>query len=103
MGKNPACPYNGLFASWVIDGKTRETNSIPAGPYQQTDKIQVSFVVVQNPGHFNLHRFGAYDLFQDLRCAGELCGLVACRGPGSRLISIASARHSVAASFWSPL
>jgi uncharacterized protein len=28
-------------------------------------KIQVPFVVAQNPGHFNLHQFGAYDLFQN--------------------------------------
>jgi predicted acyl esterase len=25
----------------------------------------VPFVVVQNPGHFNLHQFGAYDLFEN--------------------------------------
>jgi uncharacterized protein len=65
MGKDPARAYNELFASWVIDGKTRQTHSIPPGPYQQMDKIQVPFVVVQNPGHFNLHQFGAYDLFQN--------------------------------------
>jgi hypothetical protein len=38
-----------LFASWVIDGKTRETNSIPAGPYQQMDEIQVPFPVRLHP------------------------------------------------------
>jgi putative CocE/NonD family hydrolase len=65
LGKAPARAFNELFASWVIDGKTRETNSIPAGPYQQMDKIAVPFVVVQNPGHLNLHQFGAYDLFQN--------------------------------------
>jgi predicted acyl esterase len=54
-----------LFASWVLDGKTRATNSIPAGPSGSLDKITVPFVVVQNPGHFNLHQFGAYDLFQN--------------------------------------
>jgi uncharacterized protein len=29
------------------------------------DRITVPFVVVQNPGHFNLHQFGAYDLFEN--------------------------------------
>jgi hypothetical protein len=38
-----------LFASWVIDGKTRETNSIPAGPYQQMDEIQGPFPVRLHP------------------------------------------------------
>jgi uncharacterized protein len=29
------------------------------------DKIRAPFVVVQNPGHLNLHQFGAYDLFEN--------------------------------------
>jgi uncharacterized protein len=36
----------------------------PPGPYQEMDKIQAPFVV-QNPGHLNLHQFGAYDLFEN--------------------------------------
>jgi uncharacterized protein len=65
MKKSPAPPYRELFASWVIDGKTRDTNSIPSGPYNRMDTITVPFAVVQNPGHFNLHQFGAYDLFEN--------------------------------------
>lgn len=63
--KKPSKEMRELFASWVLDGKTRKTNSIPAGPSGSLDRIQVPFVVVQNPGHFNLHQFGAYDLFQN--------------------------------------
>jgi uncharacterized protein len=65
MKKTPARSYRELFASWVIDGKTRDTNSIPDGPYNKMDNITVPFVVVQNPGHFNVHQFGAYDLFEN--------------------------------------
>jgi uncharacterized protein len=63
--KPPARAYKELFANVVIDGKTRETNQIPSGPYLAMDQIRVPFVVVQNPGHLNLHQFGAYDLFEN--------------------------------------
>jgi uncharacterized protein len=65
MKKPPTRAYKKLFAQVVIDGKTRETNPMPPGPYQEMDKIQAPFVVVQNPGHLNLHQFGAYDLFEN--------------------------------------
>jgi putative CocE/NonD family hydrolase len=71
MKKPPERPYQELFASWVLDGKTRETNTIPAGPYQVMDQITVPFVAVQNPGHFNLHQFGAYDLFENAATPGN--------------------------------
>jgi uncharacterized protein len=63
--KPPARAYKELFANLVIDGKTRETNEIPPGPYHEMDKIRAPFVVVQNPGHLNLHQFGAYDLIEN--------------------------------------
>jgi uncharacterized protein len=62
--KTPSRKIGELFASWVLDGKTRRTNTIPAGPSGSLNRIHVPFVVVQNPGHFNLHQFGAYDLFE---------------------------------------
>jgi uncharacterized protein len=65
MNTAPTRAYRELFANLVIDGKTRETNAMPAGPYEQMDMIQVPFVVVQNPGHLNLHQFGSYDLFEN--------------------------------------
>ena len=54
-----------LFAAIVLDGKTRATSPLPAGPSGALNKITVPFVVAQNPGHFNLHQFGAYDLFEN--------------------------------------
>jgi putative CocE/NonD family hydrolase len=53
------------YANWLFDGKTRELNCIPAGPYHELGKITIPFVVVQNPGYFNLHQFGSYDLFEN--------------------------------------
>jgi putative CocE/NonD family hydrolase len=61
----PAQPMRELFASWILDGKTRASNSIPPGPSRELANITVPFVVAQNPGHFNLHQFGAYDLFEN--------------------------------------
>src|SRR5260370_28113144 len=64
MKKTPARRMRGLFANWMIDGKTREASSVPSGPYAELNKIDVPFVVVQNLGYFNLHQFGSYDLFE---------------------------------------
>lgn len=61
----PTEPMRRLFASWVLDGKTRAANSVPAGPSPKLGNITVPFVVAQNPGHFNLHQFGGYDLFEN--------------------------------------
>lgn len=63
----PAKEIRALFAGWVLDGKTRRTNSIPAGPSGALGNIKVPYVVVQNLGYFNLHQFGAYDLFGNSR------------------------------------
>lgn len=65
MAKTPTRAYRELFANLVFDGKTREANRMPAGPYEEMGKITSPFVVVQNPGHLNLHQFGAYDLFEN--------------------------------------
>ncbi len=61
----PTRPMRELFASWVLDGRTRASNSVPAGPSRELGNIVVPFVVAQNPGHFNLHQFGGYDLFEN--------------------------------------
>ncbi|HEV7318802.1 MAG TPA: CocE/NonD family hydrolase [Ensifer sp.] len=60
----PDLKYRKLFADWVFDGKTRESHSIPSGPYQNLDQIQVPFVVVNDMGAYNLHQFGAYELLE---------------------------------------
>ncbi len=54
-----------LFAGLMLDGKTRATSLLPAGPSGMLADIAVPFVVVQNPGYLNLHQFGAYDLFEN--------------------------------------
>lgn len=63
--KTPTKPMRELFAAVVLDGKTRATSPFPAGPSGALGQITVPFVVAQNPGHFNLHQFGAYDLFEN--------------------------------------
>ncbi|NGM88602.1 CocE/NonD family hydrolase [Parapusillimonas sp. SGNA-6] len=61
----PTKPVRELFAAMVLDGKSRATSPFPEGPSGTLGKIVVPFVVAQNPGHFNLHQFGAYDLFEN--------------------------------------
>jgi putative CocE/NonD family hydrolase len=63
--KTPTKPMRELFAAIVLDGKTRATSPFAAGPSGALGQITVPFVVAQNPGHFNLHQFGAYDLFEN--------------------------------------
>ena len=65
MSKTPVKPAREWYANWMLDGKTRETSSMPEGPYAELDKIDVPFVVVQNLGYLNLHQFGCYDLFEN--------------------------------------
>jgi len=67
MSATPVKPVREWYVNWMIDGKTRETNAMPPGPYAELEKIEVPFVVVQNLGNFNLHQFGCYDLFENAR------------------------------------
>jgi uncharacterized protein len=60
----PVRPVREWYANWMIDGKTREQNCFPPGPYAELGNIEVPFVTVQNLGFFNLHQFGSYDLFE---------------------------------------
>jgi putative CocE/NonD family hydrolase len=62
---SPTEPIHEFFAKIVLDGKTRANTPMPSGPSGNLDKINVPFVVNQNTGHFNLHQFGAYDLFEN--------------------------------------
>jgi len=63
--QTPAATTRELFAALMLDGKTRTTSPLPAGPSGALSDIEVPFVVVQNPGYLNLHQFGAYDLFEN--------------------------------------
>lgn len=65
MSATPVKPVREWYVNWMIDGKTRETTTMPPGPYAELEKIEVPFVVVQNLGNFNLHQFGSYDLFEN--------------------------------------
>ncbi len=65
MRNTPVEPVRQWYLNWMIDGKTRDTNSMPSGPYEELSRIEVPFVVAQNLGYFNLHQFGCYDLFQN--------------------------------------
>jgi uncharacterized protein len=68
--KTPARLYRETFAQWAFDGKTRATSSIPAGPYEELDRIEVPFVALEDVGAFNFHQFGAYDLFENAGTPG---------------------------------
>jgi uncharacterized protein len=89
MAKTPTRAYRELYANLVFDGKTRETNRMPAGPYAAMDKITTPFVVVQNPGHLNLHQFGAYDLFEN-----------AATPPGQKWLIIGAAEYDLPCMHW---
>ncbi len=77
----PAPETRKLFAALMLDGKTRATSPLPAGPSGALDDIEVPFVVVQNPGYLNLHQFGAYDLFENAGTAKDNRWLII--GPAS--------------------
>jgi uncharacterized protein len=62
--KAPTKEMREFWASIVLDGKTRATSTMAEGPSSTLHEINVPFVVVQNPGHFNLHQFGGYELFR---------------------------------------
>ena len=63
--RTPTVAARELFAALMLDGKTRATSPLPNGPSGILGEIIIPFVVVQNPGFFNLHQFGAYDLFEN--------------------------------------
>ncbi|MCI4680663.1 CocE/NonD family hydrolase [Rhodoblastus acidophilus] len=59
----PVLQTREIFAALTLDGKTRASFPLSAGPSGALDAIEAPFVVVQNAGYLNLHQFGAYDLF----------------------------------------
>jgi uncharacterized protein len=69
--QKPARQTRELFAALMLDGKTRATCPLPGGPSGALDSIDAPFVVVQNPGYFNLHQFGSYDLFENAGVAAD--------------------------------
>jgi uncharacterized protein len=67
----PAREMRELWGKMILDSKTRATSAMDEGPSRSISQINVPFVVVQNPGHFNLHQFGAYELFQKASTAKD--------------------------------
>ncbi|MEV8368626.1 CocE/NonD family hydrolase [Microbacterium sp. NPDC064584] len=65
MSAMPVEAVRRMYVNWVFDGKTRETSTIPEGSTGMLGQIDVPFVAVQNLGHFNVHQFGTYDLFEN--------------------------------------
>lgn len=59
------------YVNWMIDGKTREQNIVPSGPYAELGKIEIPFVTVQNLGYLNLHQFGSYELLEKAGTPGN--------------------------------
>ena len=64
MRQAPSAAVREMWVNWMLDAKSRETCTLPAGPHMELHRIQIPFVVVQNLGAFNLHQFGGYELFQ---------------------------------------
>ena len=63
MRATPVREVREMWVNWMLDGKTRETCTMPLGPYADLERIAVPFVTVQNLGMFNLHQYGSYELF----------------------------------------
>ena len=53
-----------IYANWLFDQKSRQTATIPDGSSSRLGEIDVPFVAVQNLSYFNLHQYGAYELFE---------------------------------------
>lgn len=64
MTKRPSRAMREWFARTVAETKSRETMTMPPGVFRELDKITTPFVVIHNQGQWNIHQFGAFDLFE---------------------------------------
>lgn len=64
MTKRPSAEMRALFGRFLLDAGTRETSPLGSGVGDRLGEITTPFVVVHNPGMWNLHQFGAFDLFE---------------------------------------
>ncbi len=55
----------GFYRQLLFDSLTRAEHPGSLGPSGQLGRVQVPFVVIQPQSQWNLHQFGAYDLFQN--------------------------------------
>lgn len=60
----PVLKIREIYANWLFDQKSRQTATLPEGSSSRLGDIDVPFVAVQNLGYFNLHQYGAYELFE---------------------------------------
>lgn len=64
MTKRPSRAMRQFFADFIADTKSRETFDMVPGSYKELGEIETPFVVVHNRGQWNLHQYGAFDLFE---------------------------------------
>jgi hypothetical protein len=63
MTKRPSREMRAFYAELISDSKSRETMTMPPGVFRDLEKIEIPFVAVHNQAQWNLHQFGAFDLF----------------------------------------
>lgn len=59
----PTLQALGWYRDLILHRKRRD-DAMGPGSYMSLDQIEIPFVVVQNPGIWTIHQFGAYDLFE---------------------------------------
>jgi len=67
MTKRPSKSMRQMWVEMVTGSKTRadmRAAGMDEGVFRSLDTITTPFVVVHNPGMWNLHQFGAFDLFE---------------------------------------
>lgn len=62
--ERPSREMRAWFARSIAETKSRATMTMSPGVFRELDRIKTPFVVVQNQGQWNLHQFGAFDLFE---------------------------------------
>jgi hypothetical protein len=64
MTRRPSRAMREFFAHLVADTKSRATFDMTSGAHRQLGEITTPFVVVHNRAQWNLHQYGAFDLFE---------------------------------------
>jgi putative CocE/NonD family hydrolase len=64
MTKRPSRDMRDWFAHTIAESKSRETMPFAPGPFRELERITTPFVVVHNRAQWNIHQFGAFDLYE---------------------------------------
>ena len=67
----PADDVARQYSHWTFDDKTRDEAGLWETTRAMLAAIDVPFATIQNLGYFNLHQFGAYDLFEHAGTAAD--------------------------------